>query len=184
MPPSAEFRVARKHQQGSMQPNVPIPDLAAPACGLRNSSFALRGSVHDRLRSPATTRPSRAHPLFPFPTAQHSRAALAIRYRRDRTRYGPTYDTSHHAEACALTCAASRPQNPVRLRHIPSNHLGCLAHFEHFGHRADPLSETFTHHIRCTSPSGGVTTNIFHAHVRRHLNGHFGDYAEFYSHTN
>ncbi|KAH9018515.1 hypothetical protein EDB84DRAFT_1679296 [Lactarius hengduanensis] len=145
MPPSAEFRVARKHQQGSMQPNVPIPDLAAPACGLRNS---------------------RAHPLFPFPTALHSRAALAIRYRRDRTRYGPTYDTSHHAEACALTCAASRPQNPVRLRHIPSNHLGCLAHFEHFGHRADPLSETFTHHIRCTSPSGGVTTNIFHAHVR------------------
>ncbi|KAH9026870.1 hypothetical protein EDB84DRAFT_1563609 [Lactarius hengduanensis] len=82
---SANFRVARKRarpfaiacdhpdQQGSMQPTVPIPDLAAPLRGLSISStthhrlrwpplrsFASRGSVRDRLRLPATTRPSRA----------------------------------------------------------------------------------------------------------------------------
>ncbi|KAH9046199.1 hypothetical protein EDB84DRAFT_1629047 [Lactarius hengduanensis] len=139
----------RRHVLHNSDSPPRLPQHAAPSRGLSDSSltccrprrpplqsFALRGSVHDRLRSPATTRPSRAHPPFPFPTALHSRAALAIRHRHDRNRYGPTYDTSHHAEACALTCAASCPQNPVRLTHIPSNHLGC------FGHRADPLSKT------------------------------------------
>ncbi|KAH8993085.1 hypothetical protein EDB86DRAFT_1405929 [Lactarius hatsudake] len=137
MATSTKFRAARKRarpfaiacdypdQQGSMQPTVPIPDLAAHLRGLSNSSktcrrlswpplrsFASRGSVRDRLRSPATTRPSRAQctPPFLFPTAPHLRAALALRQRRDRDRHGPTYDTSHPAEACALTCAASHPR--------------------------------------------------------------------------
>ncbi|KAH8985323.1 hypothetical protein EDB86DRAFT_3246438 [Lactarius hatsudake] len=137
MATSTKFRAAWKRarpfaiacdypdQQGSMQPTVPIPDLAAHLRGLSNSSktrrrlrwpplrsFASRGSVRDRLRSPATTRPSRAQctPPFLFPTAPHLRAALALRKRRDRDRHGPTYDTSHPAEACALTCAASHPR--------------------------------------------------------------------------
>ncbi|KAH9013123.1 hypothetical protein EDB84DRAFT_1640994 [Lactarius hengduanensis] len=167
---SAKFRVARKRarplaiardhpdQQGSMQPTVPIPDLAAPLRGLSNSSatryrpgspplrsFASRGSVRDRLRSSATTRPSRAQctPPFHFPTAQHSRAALAIRQRHNCDRHGPTYDTSHPAEACALTCAASPPRilryralKPLLTHSILStlSSLGRFAHFAHFAH--------------------------------------------------
>ncbi|KAH9166988.1 hypothetical protein EDB89DRAFT_170314 [Lactarius sanguifluus] len=140
------FAIARDHpdQQGSMQPTVPIPDLAAPERGLSNSSatrrrqrwppprsLASRGSVRDRLRSPATSRLSRAQCTPPFPTAPHSRAALAIRQRHDCDRHGPTYDTSHPADARALTCAASHPRI---LRILVFLGQGpCQPHRGHFG---------------------------------------------------
>ncbi|KAH9031726.1 hypothetical protein EDB84DRAFT_1492182, partial [Lactarius hengduanensis] len=64
---------------------------AAPSRGLSDSSlmcfrprcpplqsFVSRGSVRDRLQSPATTQTSRApcSPMFLFPTSPHLRAAL------------------------------------------------------------------------------------------------------------
>ncbi|KAH8996458.1 hypothetical protein EDB86DRAFT_3243345 [Lactarius hatsudake] len=287
MATSTKFRAARKRarpfaiacdypdQQGSMQPTVPIPDLAAHLRGLSNSSktrrrlrwpplrsFASRGSVRDRLRSPATTRPSRVQctPPFLFLTAPHLRAALALRQRRDRDRHGPTYDTSHPAEGCppsvqhlravlvtqvrriadrgdhlrevsrpAEACAtisdhpdqqsfkqptvpipdlaARRPalqsfascysppfpfQTALHLRAALAIRHRCDYH--HHGptydtsrpaeactltcaasHPNNPVQQDWiegqgpkmiTHRIRCTPPSGGVTTNIFDAHIR------------------
>ncbi|KAH9010144.1 hypothetical protein EDB85DRAFT_2161786 [Lactarius pseudohatsudake] len=117
---SASFRVARKRarlfaiardnpdQQGSLQPTVPIPNLAAPKRGLSNSSAMRRRPGWPPLRSLAS-RGSCTPPLL-FPTAPHLRAVLALRQRHDCDLHGPTYDTSHPAEACALTCAASPPR--------------------------------------------------------------------------
>ncbi|KAH8991792.1 hypothetical protein EDB86DRAFT_3079646 [Lactarius hatsudake] len=196
---SAKFRVARKRarplaiardhpdQQGSMQPTVPIPDLAAPLSGLRNSSatryrpgspplrsFASRGSVRDRLRSSAITRPSRAQctPPFHFPTAQHSRAALAIQQRHYYDRHGPTYDTSHPAEACALTCAASPPEScairalkPLLTHSILStlSSLGRFAHFAHFDFpprvpQAQRITDQGDHFCEVSRPAEACTT--------------------------
>ncbi|KAH9000472.1 hypothetical protein EDB92DRAFT_508475 [Lactarius akahatsu] len=137
-----------------MQPNVLIPDLAAPACGLRNSSstprqprslslrgFMSRGGVHDCLRSPVTTRPSRAQ-CSPVPTVPFPDRAVLVRSLSysTQTRLRPLRAYLQHlAPRGGLRAHLRRFTPPKSCAPLT---LGCLAHFEHFSHRADPLSET------------------------------------------
>ena len=71
-------------------------------------------AVCDHLRPPGLAGLSVAPP-FPFQTALHLCAALAIRHRCDCDRHRPTYGTSHPAEACALTCAHVLLHTPTIL---------------------------------------------------------------------
>ncbi|KAH9012456.1 hypothetical protein EDB85DRAFT_1900379 [Lactarius pseudohatsudake] len=186
MPPSVLMThsvLSALHQQGCMQPNVPIPDLAAPAINASPTKVAPSAKFRvarkrARLFAIACDHPTQqGSPTVPFPDC----AALA-RSLRYSTQTRPQPLRAHlrhlaprggmrahlHRFTPPKSCASDTFLVSIDCfgrfgRFDPS---GCLAHFEHFGHRADPLSETFTHHIRCTSPSGGVTTNIFHAHVR------------------
>ncbi|KAH9168388.1 hypothetical protein EDB89DRAFT_2073977 [Lactarius sanguifluus] len=81
---SARFRVAPKRarpfaiacdhpdQQGSLQPTVPIPNLAAPERGLSHSSAMRRRPMWPPLRSFASRGSGSAYPTVPVP----DRAAL------------------------------------------------------------------------------------------------------------
>ncbi|KAH8991791.1 hypothetical protein EDB86DRAFT_3103670 [Lactarius hatsudake] len=139
MATSTKFCAARKRarlfaiacdypdQQGSMQPTVPIPDLAAHLRGLRNSSktrrrlrwpplrsFASRGSLFDRdATATATDLPMTPHTL-----------------RRPARLLAPL----HTPESCAI-CALK----PLQTHSILST-LSSLGHFAHFAHFDVPLS--------------------------------------------
>ncbi|KAI9437520.1 hypothetical protein H4582DRAFT_2057880 [Lactarius indigo] len=102
-----------------MQPTVPIPNLLHLCAALATQVQR----VHDQCSQLGEVS-HRAEALpFPFLTVLHSRAALAIRYRCDNNRHGPTYNTSHPTEACALTCAAS---HSLHILNIFRNHLGYI----------------------------------------------------------
>ncbi|KAH8997789.1 hypothetical protein EDB86DRAFT_861664 [Lactarius hatsudake] len=107
-----------------------IPQCAAFACGLSDSSvtryrrrqppvrsFASRRGVRDHFRPPATNQPSRAlySSSLALPSMLHLRAAFATRTRRVADQGGYLHQVLRRAEECATISDHLRPLDPAGL---------------------------------------------------------------------